>query len=319
MKPQLANDADLDTMQYPCWFQPKIDGVRGGQYSPGKFTGRSLDAFKGFGVTKFFSNIEFANLDGEITLGASPTSEGLCRLTSGALKAFDGVTQMADFHWHLFDYVNDDLKSLKYQDRYLLLCDRLIVLRSQGLAERLHMVPFTVVNSREEADAAVAKALNEGYEGGIFRNHQLAAKEGRPGKKEQQLVRVKPWITSEIMIEGVRQGEKNTNTAKTNSLGRTERSSAKGGMVPNGEVGSVYGRFIADVYHPFIPGKLLFAAGAPAEVGAGELTTKEAKHYWEHQDEIVGHIGTIKHLAHDVHEKVRMGTFVAVRLPQDMS
>lgn len=66
MRPQLANDANLSTIKYPCLVQPKIDGVRALNIN-GTLTGRSLDPFKGFGITEYWSKPEFKYLDGEMT------------------------------------------------------------------------------------------------------------------------------------------------------------------------------------------------------------------------------------------------------------
>lgn len=319
MKPQLANDADLDKLVYPVIFQPKIDGVRAGRYNAGQpLTGRSLDPFPGFGVTEFFSRSEYQWLDGEMTLGSCPAAEGLCNTTTGALAAFKGVTQMADFHWWLFDYVDPELAHLPYKDRYSLLLQAVTQLRAEG-HDRLHIVPAHLCTSREEADAAVANALNDGYEGGIFRNPLTRIKEGRPSSKLQELVRVKPWATSEIMVTRLIEGETNTNEKKLNTLGRSERSSAKAGKVPNGEVGSVEGTLMQDVYHPFIHDKLLFPEGKLVQVGSGKMTKVQAKHFWEHPEEIVGKPSTVKHLAHGVVDNMRMGTWESLRLVQDMS
>ena len=61
MKPQLANDANLATLKYPLIVQPKIDGVRALNIN-GTLTGRSLDPFKGFGITEYWSKPEFRYL-----------------------------------------------------------------------------------------------------------------------------------------------------------------------------------------------------------------------------------------------------------------
>ena len=116
MKPQLANDANLDTLEYPILVQPKIDGVRALNIN-GTLTGRSLKTFEGYGITEYFSKPEFKHLDGEMTLGCNPNSQDrLCSLTTGAMGAFKGVTEMADLHWHCFDWLED--LSLPYPVRY---------------------------------------------------------------------------------------------------------------------------------------------------------------------------------------------------------
>ena len=235
MKPQLANDANLSTLTYPAGVMPKIDGVRALNIS-GTLTGRSLDPFKGFGITEYFSKPEYKFLDGEMTLGSNPAStERLCSLTTSAMGAFKGVTQMADIIWWAFDWLED--LTLGYRERHA----KLVAYLTSTNLPRVGLVPLHIANNREELDALIARFFDEGYEGAIIRNLDAPAKEGRPSKVKQELVRVKGWMDSEMLVTGFTEGQTNTNEAKTNTLGRTERSSAKDGMVPNGMVGSIQG------------------------------------------------------------------------------
>ena len=119
-------------------------------------------------------------------------------------------------------------------------------------------------------------------------------------------------------MTGVTQGEANGNDAKKNTLGRTERSSAKAGMVPNGQVGSIQGTMLADFIDP-ITGKLLFAKGLPITVGSGEMTVVEAIFYWSRPDAIVGHAVKFKHMTHGVKDLPRFPTYMSHRLAADMS
>ena len=109
----------------------------------------------------------------------------------------------------------------------------------------------------------------------------------------------------------------NANEAKKNTLGRTERSSAKAGMVRNGQVGSIQGVMLADFYDP-ITGKLLFAKGLDVTVGSGEMTVEEATDYFKNPKKIVGHIVKFKHMTHGVKDKPRFPTYVSHRLKTDM-
>lgn len=312
MRPQLAEDADLAKMRFPVWAQPKIDGVRAMNLK-GTLTGRSLDPFKGFGVTEFFSHPVFVGFDGEMTLGDDPCAPRLCALTGGALGRFKGVTQREDFHWWIFDYVTEETLAWPYYQRYHLVVDLVTKLD----LPYLHLVPYEFVYNIDEANAIIGKHLDAGYEGTIWRQPNEAVKEGRSDKR-QQLLRSKPWADMEILVTRVVEGNINTNEAKENTLGRTERSSAKGGLVPNGEIGSIVGEVLADFHCPF-SGKLLFPKGMEVEAGSGEMTKKQAKEWFEDQTQIVRHIAKIKHLAYGVKDKPRMGTFVSKRLPEDMS
>jgi len=312
-KPMLAEDAILDQVRFPCWVQPKIDGVRALNLT-GRLTGRSLDEFKGFGISDYFSKSEFIGLDGEMTLGSKPNcTNRLCSATTGAMGRFKDVVEMADIHWWVFDLVYHRTSALPYVERYELLKMRLLSLDH----ERLHLVPYIQVHSPEVLRQQIAEYAEAGYEGTIIRNPSAVFKEGRATKKGQELWRVKPWADAEILVTGITEGEKNGNEAKRNTLGRTERSSAKAGMIPNGQVGSIQGTMLADFFDP-ITDKLLFAKGLPVTVGSGEMSVPEATYYFENPHEIVGHVVKFKHMTHGVKDQPRFPTYISHRLREDI-
>ena len=312
MKPQLAEDAILDQVKFPCIVQPKIDGVRALNLN-GTLTGRSLKPFEGFGITEYFSRPEFIGLDGEMTLGSKPNcANRLCSLTTGAMGRFKDVTEMPDLHWWVFDHLADP--SLPYLERYWRLKEAVENLN----LPRVHLVPMYQAYIRPDLNALIADFFSLGYEGAIIRNPEAPYKSGRATQKGQELWRVKPWADAEILVTGVSEGEINTNEAKKNALGRTERSSAKAGMVANGQIGSIQGVMLADFRDPFT-GKLLFEKGLPVTVGSGEMTVNEAEYYFKNQKEIIGHVVKFKHMTHGVKDLPRFPTYVSHRLPQDMS
>ena len=235
-KPQLAEDALLDRVIFPCGVQPKIDGVRALQLAT-QFTGRSLDPFEGYGITNYFTGL-FSGGDGEMTLGSKPNcTDRLCSLTTGAMGRFKEVTEMADLHWWLFDLVTDNTVNLAYKTRYDLLAENVRRVKHP----RLHLVPMEIARNRDELNAIIARLFNEGYEGAIIRNLEAPHKEGRATLKGQQVWRVKSWADFEILVTRIFAAEANTNEKKTNSLGRSERSSAKAGKVAKEMLGSMEG------------------------------------------------------------------------------
>ena len=314
MKPSLAEDAILDAVRFSCGTQPKIDGVRALNLS-GTLTGRSLDPFKGFGITEYFSRPEFMGLDGEMILGDKPNcTDRLCSLTTGAMGRFKGVTEMPDLTWWVFDWVTPVSTGHSYEERYARLSAKVSALDHP----RIKLVPMTIVHSREHLDRVIAHNAASGFEGTIIRNLAAPHKEGRATQAGQQLWRVKPWGDFEILVTGITEGEINGNAAKTNSLGRTERSSAKAGMVPNGQVGSIQGTLVKDFHDP-ITGKLLFAKGLSITAGSGKMTVEEATAYFEDPTKIVGHFAKIKTMTHGVKDLPRFPTYESHRLPEDMS
>ena len=179
IKPQLAEDAILDQVKFPCIVQPKIDGVRALNLN-GTLTGRSLKPFEGFGVTEFFSRPQFMGLDGEMTLGDKPNcTERLCSLTTGAMGRFKGVDEMPDLHWWVFDLVAKDTQYREYQRRYDMLRDRVEAYDHP----RVHLVPMHLAATRLQLDAYIAACFDEGYEGTIIRNPDAFYKPGRATQK----------------------------------------------------------------------------------------------------------------------------------------
>lgn len=313
IKPQLAEDAVLEAVQFPVWVQPKIDGVRAMNLR-GQLTGRSLDPFAGYGITEFFSKPHFVGLDGEMTLGSKPNcTDRLCSKTTGAMGRFKGVDQMPDLHWWCFDYITEATLKMPYEARYEALKMRLLALDH----DRLRRVDYAEVHSEAALKQMITDFAENGFEGTIIRNPRAFYKPGRATKKGQELWRVKPWADAEILVTGITEGEMNANEAKRNTLGRTERSSAKAGMIPNGQVGSIQGVMLADFYDP-ITGKLLFPKGLEVTVGSGEMTVEEAIDYFKNPKKIVGHIVKFKHMTHGVKDKPRFPTYVSHRLKTDM-
>lgn len=311
MKPQLAEDAVLDKVIYPCGLQPKIDGVRALQLGS-RLTGRSLDPFEGFGITEFFSGM-LPGGDGEMTLGDKPNStDRLCSLTTGAMGRFKGVTEMADLHWWLFDYVTTETASMPYQERYYELDKQLVCKHAH-----LHLVPMQIIKNREDLDRAIAALFEDSYEGAIIRNLNAPYKEGRATLKGQQLWRVKPWADFEIRVTKIFAAEANTNEKKINTLGRSERSSAKAGKVAKEMLGSMEGTMLADFYDP-ISGRLLFKKGLLVTAGRGSMTAKEAAEYYADPTKIVGHIVKVKTMTHGVKDLPRFPTYDSHRLSQDL-
>jgi DNA ligase-1 len=293
--------------------QPKIDGVRA-IFLNGKLTGRSLDPFKGYKVAERFSNPEFEGLDGEMIYGDDPaSSERLCSLTTGAMSRFKGVTEPAPLSWHVFDLLDEVTINLPYAERYAQLQQRVAKLAHSSI----RLVPVKTVNNLAELEAEIAGYAEAGYEGTIIRNPDAQYKAGRPTKRGMELLRVKPWQAAEILVTGLTEGNSNENEATTNSLGRTERSSAQDGMVPNGRVGSIQGVLLEDMICAMSK-RLLFFKGLAITVSKGEMTTAEAAYYWQHPEKIVGHVATFHSMTHGIKDLPRFPIFKSLRMKEDM-
>lgn len=311
IRPQLAHDADLAEVRYPCAAQPKIDGVRALNLN-GTLTGRSLKPFEGFGITTYFSRPEFRGLDGEMTLGEIPNSEDrLCNLTAGAMGRFKGISEMPNLHWWVFDFVTPESVGLPYRARYALAAKRVQELQHP----RVHLVPSQPCDNRQQLDELITTYANAGFEGTVIRRLSAPYKEGRPTLQGQELLRVKPWVDFEICITQLVEGSTNENQAEISPLGYAKRSSAKDGLVPNGQVGALQGTLVRDLW--VNNGTLCIPAGTPITAGSGNMTIAEATLYYNSPELLLGKIAKIKTMAFGVKNRPRFPVFVSLRLPQD--
>jgi DNA ligase 1 len=311
MKPLLADDYIESKLVFPIIGQPKIDGVRALNMT-GPFTGRSLKKFKNQYVTTRYSHSALVGLDGEAAC-ESHVHPALCRITSSKLGTIKGEPFML---WWLFDYVTIESKSLPYGTRLDMLRERFNQLQTEApdLWQNLRLFPWRMLHSLEELEAYDAENLEAGYEGTILRDPNAAHKEGRSGAKPI-LWRIKRFVDFEFVIDEVEEGEQNTNEAKLNELGHTERSTHQDNMIPNGMVGALLGRTVAVVKDGQ---RVLFEAGRPVRIGAGCMTHDERKHYFENQNEIIGRIGKAKFFPKGIKDKLRFPTFQSFREAADM-
>lgn len=317
MKPQLADNYIRDNLaahfragKTMLW-QPKIDGVRG-MHILSQFTGRSLKPFKNKALTAYWSAPHFAWLDGELVIQGGWTQPGLCRLTTGLCNTVKAV-QVPELV--VFDYLAPEVRSLPYWERYNAAERRVAEINDMLGQAMVHLMPCVEVSAIEEVDEYHSKWMDEGYEGSIGRNPHALYKEGRPGSKTMELVRIKDFIDFEFIATELVEAMENMNEAKINELGHTERSTHQENMRPKGMVGAIKGYFVKDLVHN---GKTLFKQGDAVLCGPGQMTHDERRHYWLNQHEIIGQPNKAKLFPHDSHKKPRMPIWLSLRAAEDM-
>lgn len=295
-KPHLACDADLTKLVFPLWGMPKIDGVRAMKPKE-TLVGRSLKPHANKHVTATFSKPEYTGIDGEMAYGLA-TSASLCRDTTSVLNRKEGEP---DVTWWGFDMLRSNTIALPYEERYQALVEAV-----QGLnRHHLQVVPYVVLHDVDQLIQQEMDWLLEGFEGMILRKPKGMYKHGRATAKEGDYLRRKPWGDAEALVLGIVEAQQNNNEAKINELGRTERSSHKENLTPKGMVGSLDCKDLV--------------SGVVFNVGPGEMTHAEREYFFNHPDEIVGHIITYKSLLTGVKDKPRMATFKNIRAASDMS
>lgn len=306
---QLAIDVD-EKMTFPKMGFAKVDGVRGAFFEGTGIHGRSMDPFKNSALVARFSDPVYQGFDGELTINGwlttndVPEGETLCSLTTGLCnrsKIKKGETTLPDNAvWNLFDYITPATVGLTYLERYQMLVNRV----ATSVVPNVNVLPWRWINHEAEARAFEAEMLDLGYEGAIFRDPYALHKSGRATAKLQDFWRFKPTSDKDAYVIGFEEAQENQNEAKTNSLGRTERSSSKEGKVGNGMVGVLICRD--------------FESGELIRVGPGAMKHDFRIAAFQHPPLITGH--PIKYTSLDVGTKnaPRQARFAVLRSLSDL-
>ncbi len=229
-KPMLAGKCtDLETLNYPVLVSPKLDGVRA-TVQAGQLFSRSLKPIPNANVQAMFAGLP-DGLDGELIFG-TPTDEDVYRNTVSIVMSEDKSAQGIIFY--VFDFFGSDgfaqrLKNLPTLDMVL----------SQKIFSNVHPLQHRIATNAKQVTTWEEKWLEEGYEGLMIRSLYGPYKEGRSTEKEGYLLKLKRFCDSEAVVLGYEEQMHNANEAKTNALGRTERSTAQDGLVGAGVLGAL--------------------------------------------------------------------------------
>ena len=235
-KPMQPCNADLEKITFPCLAQKKIDGmkmiIRSDNHGGMEFLGRSMKPITNQWIIEKFSAIfeDIAGLSGwvfEGELQAGDSFESCDGLLSAKYREFDDVI------YHMFDEISD--MSLPYSDRWSVVAATVGVLN--------HPMVMTVYGLRiKDMDSLMLfHDINDrdpGLDGTIVRWEDSAYKPGKRTENEKYVLKIKDFQDIEVEIVAVNELLHNHNESFTNSLGRTERSTAQDGRVGGGTLGS---------------------------------------------------------------------------------
>lgn len=299
----LASDFDENKVKYPCFVQPKIDGVRAGNLD-GKLTGRSLKPHRNKFTTAKFSGLPYLGFDGELSVH-NLLHPNLCSLTTSATSRIEGEPHIM---WNVFDLILPRTINLPYSERFAELSKQVDQV-NQFNDSRVSLIDCWTVDSEEELLDADQYFTSRGYEGTIIRDPNGMYKQGRSTVKEGGLLRIKRFISEEALVIGINEGEHNANEAQINERGLTFRTSHQENKIPNGQVGSLACTILKD--------SALFKKGDSITVSKGEMTTEEAKDFFNNPCKIVGQVIKFKHFPKGVKDKPRFPTFQCIRSAED--
>lgn len=295
MKPMLAVEAPKN-LKFPLYATPKLDGIRCCITQDLKAITRSLKPIPNDYIRSQLEGIpELNGMDGELIVG-DPTAEDCYHTTQGAVMTKAGRPE--NFTFFVFDYWNrDGATSWELGQDFVSMALNHIV------DERVKLLGSAFIKTQTELDAYENDMLQLGYEGLILRYPGSPYKFGRSTAKEGYLLKLKRFVDAEATIVGFEELMRNGNEAKTNALGRTERSSHRAGLVGGGVLGGL-------LCHDL-------ASGQAFTLGTG-FNAKQRSDIWARREELMGKLVKYKSFKIGERDAPRFPVFLGFRDPSDL-
>jgi len=292
MKPMLLprETPDLDTLAYPVYVTPKLDGIRC-LMRGGVALSRTLKPIPNKHIQEWaLTNAEVLHgMDGELIVGSS-TSSTVYRDTNSFVMSHDKVGEFKFYH---FDWWNDT--NSKYLTRYE---DEMV----DKVPSNYRKVIAYNAYSKERLLELEENCLNKGYEGIVIRSLHGTYKYGRCTIKEANAFKLKRFEDAEAIIIGFEEEMHNGNDAEVNELGKTKRSTKSAGMVGKETLGA----FICKTHD-----------GTEFKVGSG-FDQSNRRIFWSNKHNLLGSIVKYKHFPIGVKDKPRHPIFLGFRDAMDM-
>lgn len=294
-KPSLAiEQAKVKTQPAVRYLSEKLDGIRcvifgGVAYS------RSLKKIPNLFIQAYVAHhaTVLEGIDCEIIVGDKNAPDVFTQSTSGVMR----IEGEPDFTLWVFDYYH---ATKIWLERYYFLS----IKEGEGVfPSRVNLLQHFLVETDEDIAAHESEYLARGAEGVMLRDASARYKCGRSGTKNPELQKVKRFVDKEFEIIGWEPKYHNTNEAKTNELGRTERSTSKEGMIALDTIGT-----------------LLLRTSQGLEFGCGSGFTDALRaELWEIRDSLAGQLAKVKYFDVGTGYSVpRFPVFQGIRHKDDM-
>lgn len=272
----------------------KLDGIRC-MIIDGVVYSRSMKPIRSKVVQKLFGKPEYNGFDGELLYG-DWAAKDVFNLTTQAVMSTELKEGFSEDEINLavFD-ITDSNKG--FQDRLNELKTRLLSIDDF----RVRHVGHDLAKTEKELLAIEQLWLDEGYEGIMVRSISGAYKQGRSTLKDGILGKLKRFSDDEAVVIGFEEKMHNTNEAKTNELGRTQRSQAQEGMVGAGTLGAL----------------VCECKGITFTMGSG-LDDKMRELIWSNRESYLGKLAKFKYFAIGMKTSFRFPIFQGWRDEDDL-
>lgn len=287
IKPMLAVTLErVEDAPYPLIATPKIDGVR--CITMPEPVSRKLKPIPNEYVRANLISLSVYGLDGELML---PDAKHFGDVTS----AFMSKKGSPKFEYHVFDMIGNQpyIERIERLDQWM---------KNNRPPRWLKMVEPVAIDNADELLKYEEICLADGYEGVIVRTPNSPYKYGRSTLNEGYMLKLKRFKDAEAVVYDTVEYQHNTNPAKKDNLGHTERSTAKAGKVPAGMLGKLCVRN---------------TQGIEFEVGTG-FTQDQRKQLWAIRSRLIGRTVKYKYQPAGAKDKPRFPVFLGFRHKDDM-
>lgn len=281
---------DVAKLTYPVLVSPKLDGIRA-TVQNGKLMSRSLKLIPNQHCQDLFRTLPDGT-DGELIVG-KPTDKDVYRNSVSGVMREDG---QPDVKFYAFDIFN----KLPFAKRYSQ------IQRDLKDDPSVVVVNHSVTETVEELIEMEEFYLELGFEGLMIRSVTGPYKQGRSTEREGYLLKLKRFCDAEAKIVESYEEMENQNTAKKNALGRTERSTAKEGMVGKGTLGGFHVVGVNGDYN-----------GVEFSIGGG-FTQAEREDFWNRRGNLDCAIIKYSYFPTGSKERPRFPVFRGFRDQRDM-
>lgn len=286
-RPMLATACeDISTIKYPVLASLKLDGIRcvvlkGVVYS------RTMKPIPSKMVQELFGKPEYEGFDGELIYGDVYDEKVFNLSTSFCMsKGVPTGLNPLEIRFYVFDLVGEQGH-----------IDRLHSLSEKQLGRNVVLHLPTTVQSSEQLTEFEEDVLSKGGEGVMVRSLNGPYKQGRSTSKEGYLLKIKRFVDEEATIIEFDEKMHNTNEAKVDALGYTDRSTSKEGMVGADTLGALVVQ--SEKWGEF-------------RIGTG-FDDALRKEIWENKDKYLGELVKFKYFATGVVEKPRFPVYLGIR------
>ena len=291
VKPLLSCEVSLDKIRLPVFISTKLDGLRAVVIDSVVYS-RSLKPIRNKYVQKLFGKPEYNGMDGELVVGDVYAKDVFQKTTSGVMSA-EGEP---DVKFYVFDICNRPEET--FTARRFILHNKLKNLPSDS---KVVMLQQHYVETLYDLQQYLEDERIKGGEGLICRNPDGKYKYGRSTPKEQLSVKLKFFTDSEFEVIGFEERMHNTNEAKTNELGYTERSSCKENLIPMNTLGSL----------------VLKYGDSEFRCGTG-FSDAQRDQIWENKESYLGKLASIRYMSVGQAILPRIPSFQGFRDKDDM-